>query len=77
MFNGIISMNCIYFYYSRIVFWMVFGILLGTGLFYLIFADGQVQPWNDPNKSIQKIESNRLNEVEMSQEMKETFIKNF
>lgn len=35
----------------RIVFWMVFGILLGTGLVYLLFADGEVQRWNDPKKS--------------------------
>jgi hypothetical protein len=28
---------------------MVFGILIATGLFYLIFADGSVQKWNDPN----------------------------
>ena len=64
-------------FYSRIVFWMVFGILLGTGLFYLVFADGKVQPWNDPNKLTQNIEPNRVHEVEMNQEVKEIFIKNF
>lgn len=35
----------------RIVFWMVFGILLGTGVFYLVFADGEIQHWNSPIKS--------------------------
>lgn len=35
----------------RIVFWMVFGILLVTGVFYLFFADGEIQHWNNPNKS--------------------------
>ncbi|CRK93649.1 CLUMA_CG007178, isoform A [Clunio marinus] len=43
-------------YEWRIVFWMVFGILIATGLFYLIFADGKIQKWNDPN--IQKNHSN-------------------
>ena len=38
-------------FHFRIVFWMVFGILLGTGVIYLFFADGEVQHWNNPNKS--------------------------
>ncbi|XP_037051081.1 putative inorganic phosphate cotransporter [Bradysia coprophila] len=41
-------------YEWRVVFWMVFGILLGTGLIYLLFADGEVQHWNDPKKSKQR-----------------------
>lgn len=56
---------------------MVFGILLGTGLFYSIFADGKVQPWNNPNESSTKTAENGLVEVDLSQEAKETFIKNF
>lgn len=32
------------------MFWIVFGILIGTGAFYLIFADGEVQHWNNPKK---------------------------
>lgn len=35
----------------RIVFWMVFIILIATGVFYLFFADGEVQAWNDPKNS--------------------------
>ncbi|KAJ6633662.1 putative inorganic phosphate cotransporter [Pseudolycoriella hygida] len=38
-------------YEWRIVFWIVFGILLGTGLFYLVFADGEIQHWNNPTRS--------------------------
>jgi hypothetical protein len=56
---------------------MVFGILIGTGLFYLVFADGKVQPWNDPNASKSNQEASDVDEVEMSREAKETFIKNF
>jgi hypothetical protein len=53
---------------------MVFGILIGTGFFYLIFADGKTQPWNNPNALKNKSEDS---EIEMSREAKETFIKNF
>lgn len=30
----------------------MFGVLNGTGIFYLIFADGKIQPWNNPNEQI-------------------------
>lgn len=60
------------------MFWIVFGILLGTGLFYLIFADGKVQPWNDP-KALRNQNGRRESEstdVELSREAKENFVKN-
>jgi hypothetical protein len=56
---------------------MVFGILLGTGLFYLVFADGRVQPWNNPSESSRNNINNSLVEIELSHEAKENFIKNF
>lgn len=61
---------------SRLVFWMVFGILIGTGFFYLIFADGKVQPWNEP-KAMRDNSNNSDDDVEISLEMKENFGKNF
>lgn len=64
-----------YFFY-RIVFWAVFGILIGTGLIYLLFADGKIQSWNDP-KSSSRTSKETSPEIESAQEMKETFVKNF
>ncbi|XP_014217729.1 sialin-like, partial [Copidosoma floridanum] len=32
----------------RVVFWIIFAVLMVTNVFYLIFASGEVQPWNDP-----------------------------
>jgi ACS family sodium-dependent inorganic phosphate cotransporter len=32
----------------RIVFWIIFGILIVTNVFYLIFASGDIATWNDP-----------------------------
>jgi hypothetical protein len=52
---------------------MVFGILIGTGIFYLIFADGKVQKWNNP-----KEQHNNLNytETNNSQKTDEFIVKN-
>lgn len=47
---------------------------MGTGFFYLIFADGKIQPWNDPNASSEKSEAD--SEIELSREGKEEFGKN-
>lgn len=55
---------------------MVFGILLGTGLFYLVFADGKVQPWNNPKTERNNSDENS-DDVELSREVKENFVKNF
>lgn len=43
----------------RIVFWMVFGILIATGAFYLLFADGEVQAWNNPKCSKRDTDDNK------------------
>lgn len=59
----------------RMVFWTVFGILFGTGFFYLLFADGEVQPWNDPKASQNR--SIDDDDAEPSHEAKENFVKNF
>ncbi|CAB0029541.1 unnamed protein product [Trichogramma brassicae] len=32
----------------RNVFWIIFGLLIGTNAFYLIFGSGNVVEWNDP-----------------------------
>ena len=66
-----------FFSFHRIVFWMVFGILIGTGLFYLIFADGKVQAWNVP-KALKRQEEDDEDsiEIENSREAKENFVKN-
>lgn len=55
---------------------MVFGILIATGLFYMIFADGKIQRWNDPNAVANKIYNTEADEVELSFEVKENFVKN-
>lgn len=64
-------------FHFRIVFWTVFAILLSTGAFYLIFADGKVQSWNDPKSLRRNNEENDPHEVEQSREMKENFVRNF
>lgn len=53
---------------------MVFGILLATGLFYLVFADGKIQPWNDPSR---KSNIDNGEKVDVSREAKESFVRNF
>lgn len=55
---------------------MVFGILIGTGFFYLIFADGKIQRWNDPNNDETKMRNSEDDDVELSREVKENFVKN-
>lgn len=47
------------FLLSRVVFWLVFNILIGTGICYLIFADGKIQPWNSPQE--QEVHLNGVN----------------
>lgn len=32
----------------RVVFWIIFALLMVTNVFYLIFASGQIEDWNDP-----------------------------
>lgn len=65
-------------YDFRLVFWMIFGILIGTGIFYLIFADGKVQPWNDPKTLTINSNNTDDHDVEISHEMKENYdVKNF
>lgn len=59
-------------YQWRIVFWMVFGILLSTGIFYLTFADGKIQSWNDPKSAKKRNDS----EIEDCSEVKENFVNN-
>jgi hypothetical protein len=61
---------------------MVFGILLATGLFYLIFADGTVQSWNDPNNRrhngtvAENGNGHSHTKLDDHQELKDNFIKN-
>ena len=33
------------------MFWITFGVLIGTGIIYLLFADGKIQPWNNPQSA--------------------------
>lgn len=67
--------KCVYLFTHRLVFWMVFGILFGTGFFYLLFADGRVQPWNDANAVQSRAADD--DDAESSHEAKENFVKNF
>lgn len=32
----------------RVVFWIVLGVFLVTNLVFVLWASGEVQPWNDP-----------------------------
>ncbi|KAL7294275.1 hypothetical protein TKK_0012290 [Trichogramma kaykai] len=43
----------------RIVFWIIFGILAATNLFYLLFASGEVAEWNDPELMKRKKEEKK------------------
>ncbi|GLG96910.1 hypothetical protein R5R35_000893 [Gryllus longicercus] len=38
----------------RLVFWIAFGVFMGTNLVYVFTASGEVQPWNDPLSMRQK-----------------------
>ncbi|XP_046628021.1 putative inorganic phosphate cotransporter [Neodiprion virginianus] len=42
----------------RIVFWITFAVYLVTVLAYAIWADGEVQYWNDANFRIQRLQEN-------------------
>lgn len=42
---------------------MVFGVLLGTGLFYLLFADGKEQKWNNPKRKSSQNDSELSHEA--------------
>lgn len=53
--TGIITPNVVGFLTTnqtlnewRTVFWIIFVVLMSTNVFYLIFASGEVQDWNDP-----------------------------
>lgn len=70
----------------RIVFWLAFGILISTSFFYFIFADGVVQPWNDPTVHHNLTNGTENGHVEnghvhkpdpANHELKDNFIKNF
>uniref|UniRef100_A0A1B6C9M9 Major facilitator superfamily (MFS) profile domain-containing protein n=1 Tax=Clastoptera arizonana TaxID=38151 RepID=A0A1B6C9M9_9HEMI len=39
----------------RLVFWIAVGVLLLTNCIYVVTASGEVQPWNDPQTSKEKI----------------------
>lgn len=56
---------------------MVFGILVGTGVFYLIFADGKIQSWNDPKAATNTSNNADDNDIEFGPEMKENYMKSF
>jgi hypothetical protein len=49
---------------------MVFGVLLSTGLFYLIFADGKIQKWNNPKLLNKRTDS----EADDVSDVKENFV---
>lgn len=34
----------------RVVFWVMFGTLIGSNFVFLLFASGELQPWNEPQK---------------------------
>lgn len=36
-------------YEWRVVFWIAFGVFNITNIVYVIWASGEVQPWNDPH----------------------------
>lgn len=52
---------------------MVFGILLATGLFYLLFADGEVQPWNNPQNLQTKSTESETTEVDLNKTLARNF----
>ena len=54
---------------------MVFGVLIGTGIFYLIFADGKIQSWNDPKTVNNESNNQDDQDIEVSREMKEDYEK--
>lgn len=43
----------------RVVFWVMFGILNGTNVLYIMFGSGEIQPWNEPKEK----EETRLDEM--------------
>lgn len=63
------------------MFWLAFGILISTGIFYFIFADGKIQAWNDPKTRrsyTNGVENGHVHKSdESSHELKDNFIKNF
>lgn len=45
------------------MFWITFGVLIGTGIVYLLLADGKVQPWNDPKANSNDLTNNDAHEA--------------
>lgn len=40
----------------RVVFWIMFAVLILSNCVYLFFGSGQLQPWNEPNKLATSVE---------------------
>lgn len=47
---------------------------MGTGIFYLIFADGKIQRWNNPNAAVVYTNGGNLSQVEAEKQKDENFI---
>lgn len=48
----------------RLVFWMTFAVFVVTTIVYVIWASGEVQPWNEPEnvRMVENGDSKRANE---------------
>jgi ACS family sodium-dependent inorganic phosphate cotransporter len=44
----------------RIVFWIAFGVFMVTNAVYIIWASGEVQPWNTPHLMNKPLVSSEL-----------------
>lgn len=44
----------------RLVFWITFGVMSLTNIFYIIFASADLQPWNTPKEKEEKSEDPKV-----------------
>lgn len=44
----------------RTVFWVTFAVFVITTIVYLIWASGELQPWNEPESSSEPIENGTI-----------------
>lgn len=57
----------------RVVFWITFGILIFSAFIYCIWASGETQPWNNPEKA-KMIEdgSGNINQVAQNEQIQQS-----
>ena len=57
----------------RVVFWVMFGLLVGTNLMFIFFGSGEVQEWNEPIPIDKKVLDRRRSTISGGEPIREKF----